>query len=417
MSATNAFLTRRPIYFWLILIAPGVVAFANHVAPGQILLKGHSVALVIGLCIFALAGLAWIPFRSKERWTWLGKAALAGIFVTGTSSLIRIQNDGGLFDLLAIAFLASLLMIAFKPPSLHDSLIGSTVFAYSVICVAFTAQILDLLAVGPPTGEANENGDTRIPLVSQVIGLEGRWGGPFDHSNYAGPIGGALLILAIGQRGTNRIVIALSGVIFLMLSQSRSGVIATCAGLLVYLLTSRRVRAFRRHRIIQWSTVAVFIGGVMTYILLADPTLAWRTYAWMDFADLWRVSPWLGVGDSGVNSYINGEPVNGPVTFTHSHNMLLEPLTRYGVLAALLVVTTLAVTGWLARQAQVSSGISVGLALFIFFLTLGIVEVPFAWTSLSVLMTPLILCITISASACSQVQKILPDHQVVQADP
>ena len=391
----------RAIYLWVALATPAVVAFAQYSLGGQVVFKGHTAAVLLGVVGTTLAVVLWLPYRRSTRWPALATVALLMMVVTWGYQALRMFQEGTQFNFTSFAVPIVLLMIILKPPGLKDVRIGLAVFAYATILAGGLSIVLDLADVTPSAFIAAKNGVGRIPLLSDLFAIDTRWEGAFQHSNYAGPIGGSLILIGASFRRWNRVAVVAGGAIILLLSQSRTAFVATCFGLLVLVLFATPMRGFRYRTAVRWVALLSAVAVVGTYVALFDPTLAWRTHAWQDFFALWRESPWLGVGETRVTEYFVNGAVNGPVAFTHAHNMVLDPMTRYGVPMLVLVVGILALTAILAARA-LRLGQTLGASVTAYLIVLGLFEIPFSWSYMSILMVPLLIAVMASAAACQE---------------
>jgi O-antigen ligase len=397
----------RAIYLWVALATPAVVAFTQYSLGGQVVFKGHTAAVLLGVVGTTLAVVLWLPYRRPTRWPALATAALLLMVATWAYQAIRMFQEGAQANFTTFAVPIVLVLIAWKPPSMEDVRIGLAVFAYSVIFVSALSIVLDLADLAPSAFIAAKNGVGRIPLLSDLFGIDTRWEGPFQHSNYAGPIGGSLILIGASFRGGNRVAMVAGGGVILLLSQSRTAFVATCFGLLVVVLFATPMRGLRYRKAVRWTALLAVITLVSAYIVAFDPTLAWRTYAWQDFFALWRESPWLGVGDARVTEYFVNGTVNGTMAFTHAHNIVLDPMTRYGIPMLVLIVGILALTAILAARA-LRLGQTLGASVTSFLIVLGLTETPFSWSYLSPLMVPLIIAVMVSAAAFQEVDAESP---------
>jgi O-antigen ligase len=120
--------------------------------------------------------------------------------------------------------------------------------------------------------------------------------------------------------------------------------------------------------------------------------LTGRDIIWSEFLSLWRQSPWLGIGTTGISE--NLDLTRG---FTHAHNMLLDELVRYGLLTTLLLVAVLLVGAVLPTRAAVR-GYSGPLAILCAYGVLTVTEVRNDWQQPSILVLLVVICVLIANS-------------------
>ena len=80
----------------------------------------------------------------------------------------------------------------------------------------------------------------------------------------------------------------------------------------------------------------------------AQAGLSGRDAIWSDFSGLWRESPWLGVGTSGIDAHL--DLARG---FDHAHNILLDELVMYSLVTVQLLIFVLILGAMLALVAAV----------------------------------------------------------------
>ncbi|MCG3770721.1 MAG: hypothetical protein JW384_01877 [Nitrosomonadaceae bacterium] len=70
------------------------------------------------------------------------------------------------------------------------------------------------------------------------LGAPNRRGGLFGIANCDSPIGGLIIVIGLSQLNSHRWIIGFGGLVTLALSQGRTAIFATVAGLLVVLIWS-----------------------------------------------------------------------------------------------------------------------------------------------------------------------------------
>lgn len=397
----RALMSQRAVYLWVAFASSPVVVLANYIDPTTVYFKGQGASVLIGLASLALSVLLWIPYRSAGQFPRLAQIALGLILTMWLLQTLLIQLDDSLFNLMTFGLPVLMVLVLLKPPSSRDLIVSGWLFAYLLIFVGVLALLLDAMHLTASAFVAQRTGFSRLPILSDLLGIDTRWEGPYGNVNYAAPVGGFLLVFGASVAKPHRVPIILGGLFILVLSQGRAALFATAAGLLVVVLSSKWVSSLPKATMVRQLTVlgALLIGG--SYIWLFDRTLALRTDVWSDFLAMWQRSPWLGVGSSGIADYVSEGTSMGLTRQTHGHSIFIDMLTRYGLLMLLLSVAILICILWVSIKAA-RHGDSMGLALFVFAVVAGTVETTISWSYLGILTVPLVLSLLASGSALSK---------------
>jgi O-antigen ligase len=385
----------RAIYLWVALAFPPLVTLTQYIDPTTVYFKGQPASILLGLIGIVLTFLLWIPYRKTSQITSLAKFAIAMIVVCWLVQTFLIQYDDSLFNLLTFALPSILIMVLLKPPTSRDVFIAALVFSYTLILIATIGLLLDAMHLTSSAFIASRNGYSRIPFLSDVIGIDTRWEGPFGNVNYAAPVGGFLVVFGASVGRPHRIPLLIGGLVILVLSQGRSALVATVAGLLVVFLGSNYVNNLRNAQAFRIVLLSGTFLIIASYIWVFDRTFAFRTDVWLDYAALWRESPWLGVGTSGINDYASQGSGLNDIHHTHGHSVFIDILTRHGIVMFSLTVTTIVVILLLNIRAYVH-GAKLGLPLFVFTVVAGLVETTLSWSYFGFLTIPLILSLLFS---------------------
>lgn len=253
-----------------------------------------------------------------------------------------------------------------------------------------------------------------LPL-SGWLGPDGRWVGPFFHNSQTGNVAAYLVVLGVVLRNRSSPVFILVGTLTLLLTSSRTSMVAAAVGAGVAVLIGQ----YRWNRRIAWPVRMGAAGALAAFAALvalwSSPNLTGRDVYWGYYWDLWRSSPWIGVGITGRGS---GSPeffdVNG-------HNLAIDALGTYGIVAAVLVVLILALSLTMAALSA-RSGEFIPIAVIITYSTIGLAQSDYNWTVVSVpwlmLLLPVLLA---SATLDSNVDtlrspKEQPKRSVLNAD-
>lgn len=388
----------RSVYVWVALALPLAAAFVGYAAPTTWQVKGQSVTILLWLTGTALVIGLWIPFRRSTRWPWAEKSVLILLLLSWGFQIWGMTREGVGFNYSAFCVPILLALLFTKPPGMPDVLTAIRVFSFGVLAVAAASIIFDLVNLAPSGFVAGRNGFNRIPVLSDLLGINTRWDGAFQHSNYAGMIGGSVIVLSLALGRRDRWVLIPGGAMILMLSQSRTGALAAIAGLIVWAMLTPAVRRLRHAAAIRWLGAGLFVLGVMLYIGNFDPTLGRRTDAWQQFWLLWTGSPLTGVGTIEVDRYFRQATNADVLAFTHAHNLILDQAARYGLFLAILTLGELVVVVAAVVRAT-RSGAIVTAALFTFIVACALVEVPTSPIYISVLSMPLLLLVLLTGAS------------------
>ncbi len=166
-------------------------------------------------------------------------------------------------------------------------------------------------------------------------------------------------------------------IFYLILSVSR-GVLAALGVALLWLLTQRNLRLGVSALLV----CAVFMAGALTFLppqfvgslFFSDLTMPqWfamptRFAIWEQGIELWRASPWLGIGLGAFPYAFHDRVLNLPfyaATFVpHAHNLYLQAALDLGLVGAVSYVVLLAGAGLVAYRVgrQLGSGPTAGVA-------------------------------------------------------
>jgi O-antigen ligase len=124
--------------------------------------------------------------------------------------------------------------------------------------------------------------------------------------------------------------------------------------------------------------------------------LTGRTTAWPIYLELWRGSPWTGTGADGIYAAIYDGVL--PAWATHAHNLVLDALTRYGLLVGALAVAVLVIAA-VATTPAARRGRPLGLAIVALTVVAGLGHTTIGWVYPEVPLLALVLAVLASASS------------------
>ena len=155
----------------------------------------------------------------------------------------------------------------------------------------------------------------------------------------------------------------------LVATGSRTGMVSLLLVVLVALMRSRRVRAWRLKG---WLMLAIALLPMLWFAesiftrTTANAALSLRVALWRDVLAIIEHAPWLGVGWGQFNFAwtLTPLPARAADVFDHAHNLPLHLAVELGVPLATVVLGALGMMLWRARRAlQTSDGVTVALLL------------------------------------------------------
>ncbi len=368
----------------------------ENVWPAIPLVKSHAPAIYVTAAGLAIAGVVWLFYQGHRTRSVALQWFLGLLIATWVLHFTLALSHGDSFVLSAFFFVPVLVGIWIKTPSESDLLTTLKFMGWLVAGILVVTRLLEMLGWIPMIDVGAwlvqfEKEQYWLPL-SGWLGPEGRWPGPGGHNAMTGNSGAMLLVLAVALRGRTRYVLGLIGLLTLLLTSSRNSFIGAFVGVALVIAFGDNWLTRRIGRKLVAAALAAFFAVVAAYVLVLNPNLTGRDTYWRLFVDLWQQSPLVGVGSTGISA---GDPA---ISGTNGHNLVIDSLTRYGVLGAASVVAVLVIalviTIGAARFAYVLPIGIVGT-----FCTIGLVESDINWLGFSELLLWLILAVTLAAQA------------------
>lgn len=329
-------------YLSVLLVGTVLGAWAGYLWPESPLIKGQGLAIVVPLASFVIAAVLWLaldrrPSASGPRLLFLLVLA-AGWLLT----LVLFRTHGDLFAYTALSAPFIIAMVTIKPPNASEGTTALVAGAWALATMLVGTRLLEMLGVISVRHLAQfvidfDEQHYWLP-INDLLGINGRWPGPFGHYNTTALAGSYLVVIAFAFARPGRWILAGVGALTLVVTAGRSSIGATAAGLFVLLLFTRTgwlSRVSMRTRIIVGSLA---LGATAAVFLFTGAGLTGRNEFWPAFLNLWRDSPWVGVGTSGIS-------VSGGITqqWGHAHNLYVDLLARYGIAGLLAAMAPLAV--------------------------------------------------------------------------
>jgi len=289
-----------------------------------------------------------------------------------------------------------LLLTFVKPPTKEDLAIAGLVLGYALVFIMLTTLVLGGHLSFPNGFETPESGDsTRIPFLTDILGIDGRWGGPFGSVNISSAAGSLLVMLGLIYRSWNRGIFVATGLLTLFLGQARTSTFALIFGMLVLFLWSSPYVRLKYHNLVRWIVLLSSATLTFAYVAVVDPTFNYRTPTWSFFWDLTQSSPITGVGTREVTSAVvkvNEMDLPGPI-FDHGHSIYMDGFARYGIIWLALTLAIFGVAFFLTWAARRGEYTSKGLAMVTFIFLAGTTETVYSWAYTTIYLLALILVV------------------------
>lgn len=348
---------RRSGAWYLTVIAVGVVLerFANYLWFENLLLKGQASNILVAFFYFAVALAAWLTLgpRPRARGLFLAFLLLMGAAWFAQWGLYRYHGDA--FNYTAFLYVPVLLLILFKPPTAGEARTAALGFAWTVTIVLVLTRLLEMLGIlnikPQPEGIIEFDTERYFLPLNDLLGIDGRWPGPFGHNGDTAMMGALIIVIAFAFWSRSSWVFIAVGGLTLLLTNGRASMGAVAAGLVIMAMFVTRgplTRIPRSWRIGIGSVILV-AGAAVMYLRPAG--LTGRERIWPAFLELWETSPLIGVGGSGIS-------VSGGVTqeFGHAHSLYIDLLARYGLVGFVLqfgaVVIGVVIACWAAGRGR-----------------------------------------------------------------
>jgi O-antigen ligase len=237
--------------------------------------------------------------------------------------------------------------------------------------------------------------------LAVALGMDGRWGGFMLDPNALGPIGAFLVVYGFARSGWPRVVFVVSGLLVVVLADSRVTYAAVALGLLILLLLPGW--GVPLLRVTAGKAAAAVVGllmGVRLFVdLVTNPaetvSMTGRADMWPDFLSLWDTAPWFGVGTRAITQAVIAGVL--PEWAVNGHNQYVDTLVRYGVVGLLLSSLVLLILAALAVRGG-RRGRGLGAALIATLLLVMVSNLVLDWRYPSVPFAMLLVTALVSAT-------------------
>ena len=393
---------RSSAAYYLGVLAIGIVLarFAGYLSPTEPLLKGQPAIIVAFYCFFGVAAVAWLLLERRapaKGWLLWFLIAMSCVWVVQLG-LYRLHGDS--FNYTALLFVPILAMVALKPPRAFEAWTAVLAFAWTTSAVLVLTRALEMLHVidikSQPQGIITFDVERYWLPLNDLLGIDGRWPGPFGHNGDTAMLGALLIVIAVARWTWASWVFIPVGVFTLLITAGRASEGATATGIIIIVMFARSGWAARIPRWIRmWGGSALLLmGAVVMYAGKAG--LTGRERIWPAFFDLWQTSPLVGVGGSGIS-------VSGGVTqeFGHAHSLYLDELARHGLIAFIVLFSALGLGLVIAARAA-GRGAPGPLAVLVAYFVTGVTEPRNDWIEPSATGFLVILMVITAAAELSR---------------
>lgn len=380
----------------LLLLLLGAVVSGLAVGPTYL-------ADIVAIATLLAMVVLWAVSRPTAHLGTAQRVFLAGGFLAWAVCVVKVLT-GGFPTQPALLLMGAMLGLALlRPPDARASGWLLDVLAVGVSAVSLVVLLMEVVGLKGSWYDELQLGDLLTmersmywtPLAD-LLGLDGRWAGPFDHPGRAGQVGALILVWGLTRRGWVRPVLVAAGALFVLLAGSNTAYLSVAVGLALLVV----VTALRRFgQLPRWLARVAIAGALLAVVLLLvvivgpNTGLTGRTTIWPTYLELWRSSPWTGVGDVGIGAAQHAGLL--PAWAYHAHNSWLDLLVRYGVPA--LVLSVVAIGGAaVATVGYARRGSAGPLAVLAVLLVASITQPMIVWLLPTIPMTMLVLAVLAS---------------------
>lgn len=348
---------------------------------------------------------------------------LAGMGALWGMAAVSAVGSGDSLSLSALLLPVLLLLVWGKPASAGAARKAAMAFACALAAVSAVSLVMEAAGALPSwyvmagvdrLGWIEADRAAYWLPLADLMGLDGRWAGPFNHPNIAGMVGAFLVVFGAQVRGLSRVALCLVGAVVLLSTSSRTSMAAALGGLCVLLGAWWLARPSRLSR-----TLRAMLAGLPVLLMLllwvtANPGLTGRTSIWPVYASLWQQAPLLGLGQTGIDAAVQDGRL--PDWAHHGHSLVLDTAARHGLLG-LAVLGLVLVTALVGAAAAARRGQALGLALLVTVLVAGLTETTLRWLYLTVPVAMVLLAVLLSGGTASAVPPGRPPAPVRGSDP
>jgi len=358
-------------------------------------------AVILSLLLLAIAFMLWLRFIPRESWPRNALLMFWSLILLWLITTFVAFFHGGywFWSQTSFTFPLVIVMLILKRPPRQAVIAALDFFSLLIIVISITRLVIDIQSQVIPWSA----------WIDFSLGNERgfRWVGLVGNPNVGAPLGVFLVLYALVRRGRFRYVLLGTGLPILFITLSRSAIFSLIVAVAVMALYSRRQKFSAMSVGRRWAFLAtplLAIAVTMILILSSDPTLNGRTYYW---AYVWQL-----ITSSLPNTLLQGFGETNAAWQSQAseiwyganepHSVFLGVTMRYGIFAFITLILILTTALLIARDGA-RRGRILGLGLWIFVVTLSLVEDQIDWRYFDFVMLMLIF-IPLSAAGPGNVE-------------
>ena len=365
--------------------------FFTYSGYGEPFFKGQSLGIVFHFLVVPVIFLLWLMAPVRDIRITKFRIILILFAALWVISILKTFSDDGAVNYTFLTVPLFLALVYMKPPSQKEAEKIMLTSALLFVATMFAAQILDMLGFRPFRDE--------IPMrwiPELVVGF--RWEGMFGDANNSAFIAAFLFVYGLSVRGQWKWPLIVVGLTVLVVSESRSGIVAAICGSLTLLALQPRFRALFSSKWTYGGVLFATVSLITVTVLRIDPTFNGRVEVWSSSIDLLRGNLLFGIGTPGFESGAK----SGAIAYGNldGHSIVIDTLVRFGLISFLLVILLISLSLWLCwENRERDNGAS--FAILITFLA-GALTYTFGWSYLGVQQLPWLLALFLANSIATK---------------
>ena len=387
---------------YLAALGIGLVAerYVNYLFYERVVYWGQPANVVTTFGLFALSIIAWVVAPKRKAANGYLRLFLMAMAVAWVVHWFLYRIHGEAMNYTAALYIPILALILFKSPSLADAKIAILSFAWATSAVLVFTRVFEMLGWlsirSQPEGIINFDEDRYFLPLNELMGIDGRWPGPFGHNGDTAMMGALLIVIAVAFWSRSSWVFLMVGTLTLLLTNGRASIGAAAAGIVLIAMFSRsgRLDLIPRTTRIVGGSFLLLAGALFMFARPAG--LTGRENIWPAFLELWWESPLVGVGGRGI---ADGNEI--AQLYGHAHSLYIDELARWGLAGFITQFTAIGIGMFIAARAG-GLGYPGPLAVIGTYLITGITEPRNSWIAPSATGFLLILMVVAAAAYLSE---------------
>ena len=370
--------------------------FSGYLWSGERIFWGQPVQVLATILLFAIASILWLAEPRRDAYPPILRAFLIALTTAWVAHWILYRIHGDAMNYTAALYVPILLMVLLKPPRWAQVRAAVFAFAWTITTVLVLTRLLEAIGVlqikEQPQGVIDFDEARYFLPFNDLLGIDGRWPGPFGHNGDTAMMAALLVVIAFAFWTRASWIFLAVGVFVLTLTDGRASIGALACGLIIIWMFSNARRLDWAPRWVRIVTgVLVLLAGALL-MFLRPAGLTGRERIWPAFLELWWESPWIGVGGSG---FATGNEITQQ--FGHAHSLYIEELARSGLIGFVAQFVALGIGVFIAARAA-GIGYPGPLAVMVAYFVTGVTEPRNNWIEPSATWFLLILMV-LAASA------------------